>query len=204
MLLVDSGGQYLEGTTDITRTICFGTPTEEQKKMYSLVLKGHISLHITKFPYGKSGTDLELLARVPLWKESLNFMHGVGHGVGAFLNVHEGPYSFAVNEIARKIPLEEGMLLSNEPGFYKTNEFGIRIENIVEVIKDKETEYGQFMKFNELTLFPINTELLDKKYLNDEETKWLNDYNQKVYNNLEKYLDSKEKVWLKEKCSSIS
>lgn len=203
ILLIDSGGQYFEGTTDITRTICLGNPSEEQKKAYTLVLKGHINLHITKFPYGKSGSDLELLARVPLWKEYLNFGHGVGHGVGAFLNVHEGPYSFAVNDIARKIPLEKGMILSNEPGYYKTNEFGIRIENLVLVKKGNETEYGQFMEFEELTLFPINTELVEKKYLYTEEIKWLNDYNKKVFRELSPLLNNSEKEWLLNKCESI-
>ena len=160
ILLLDSGGQYLDGTTDITRTVAFGKPTKEQKENFTLVLKGHIGLGDLKFPKGTRGNQMEILARQPLWSQGLNYGHGTGHGVGFFLNVHEGPQSIGSGITAKAATVfEKGMLTSNEPGFYKTGEYGIRIENLVLVVEDKKTDYGDFLKFDSVTLFPIDKNL---------------------------------------------
>jgi Xaa-Pro aminopeptidase len=204
MLLLDSGGQYTDGTTDITRTIAIGTPTAEQKQNFTLVLKGHIDLAMVKFPYGTRGNQMEILARKALWDHGLNYSHGTGHGVGFFLNVHEGPQALGTGSTAKAATVfEPGMLTSNEPGFYKTGEYGIRTENMIVVVKDRETEYGNFLKFETITLFPIDLNLVEKALLNDLEIKWLNDYHDRVYDEVSPLLKDEEKEWLREKCGKI-
>lgn len=205
ILLLDSGGQYFNGTTDITRTTTFDEPTEEQKRNYTLVLQGHIAIANIKFPTGTKGAQLDTLARMHLWQYNLNYGHGTGHGVGYFLNVHEGPQSISPNvSIGRgTVAFEPGMLTSNEPGFYKTGSYGIRIENLVLCVKDVENEYGDFLKFETLTLFPIDVNLIDKNLLTANEIKWLNTYHEQVFAEISPLLDKEEKAWLKEKCQAI-
>ena len=204
ILLLDSGGQYTDGTTDITRTIAIGKPTLEQKQNFTLVLKGHINLAMVKFPHGTRGNQLEILARRALWDKGLNYSHGTGHGVGFFLNVHEGPQALGTGASAKAATVfEPGMLTSNEPGFYKTGEYGIRIENLVVTVEDRETEFGRFLKFDTVTLFPIDLNLIEKSLLSDNEINWLNDYHQRVFEEVAPLLDDEEKEWLKEKCGKI-
>ena len=204
ILLLDSGGQYIDGTTDITRTVAFGKPTKEQKENFTLVLKGHISLGDLKFPKGTRGNQMEILARQPLWSQGLNYGHGTGHGVGFFLNVHEGPQSIGSGITAKAATVfEKGMLTSNEPGFYKTGAYGIRIENLILVVEDKQTDYGDFLKFDSVTLFPIDKNLIAFNLLTKQEVKWLNDYHSKVYKRVSPFLNKKEKAWMKEKCAKI-
>ncbi len=204
ILLLDSGGQYLDGTTDITRTFALSRPTAEQKKCYTLVLRGHIALAMLQFPHGTKGVQMDILARQPLWEQGLNYGHGTGHGVGFFLNVHEPPQGIITGTAARGTTVHEvGMLSSNEPGFYKVGEFGIRIENLILVRETEKNEYGQFLNFETVTLFPIDTRLIDKKLLEKRELAWLNAYHQEVYEKLSPRLDEEEKVWLKEKCKAI-
>lgn len=174
LYLLDCGAQYQFGTTDITRTMCFGKPTKEQKRNYTLVLKGHIALALAEFPEGTSGGQLDILARQFLWNYGLDYGHGTGHGVGHFLSVHEGPQR--IGKLGSNQPLLEGMILSNEPGFYKVGEFGIRIENLIEVVKSSKKG---FLKFNTLTQVPIDINLVDKKLLTPAESKWLTEYNKK-------------------------
>ena len=202
VLLLDSGGQYLDGTTDITRTVSFSEPTEEEKTNNTLVLKGHIALAMAKFPKGTLGVQLDLLARQHLWEHGLNYLHGTGHGVGFFLNVHEDPQGFSPGISARsKSPIEKGMVTSNEPGYYKEGHYGIRIENLV-ITVDSENE--GFLEFDTITLFPIDQSLIDSEMLDDQELAWLNDYHQKVYNKLSPLLNTEEQSWLKAKCKAIS
>ena len=204
ILLLDSGGQYIDGTTDITRTVAFGKPTKEQKENFTLVLKGHISLGDLKFPKGTRGNQMEILARQPLWSQGLNYGHGTGHGVGFFLNVHEGPQSIGSGITAKAATIfEKGMLTSNEPGFYKTGEYGIRIENLILVVEDKKTDFGDFLKFDSVTLFPIDKNLIAYHLLTKREVDWLNDYHSTVYKRVSPFLNKKEKVWMKEKCAKI-
>jgi Xaa-Pro aminopeptidase len=204
ILLLDSGGQYTDGTTDITRTIAIGVPTAEQKQNFTLVLKGHIDLAMLKFPYGTRGNQMEMLARQPLWKNGLNYSHGTGHGVGFFLNVHEGPQALGTGTTAKAAAVfEPGMLTSNEPGFYKTGEYGIRIENLIFVVEDQKTDFGTFLKFETVTLFPIDLNLIDLSLLDDDEIIWLNDYHQRVYDEVSPLLNDDEKLWLKEKCRTV-
>jgi Xaa-Pro aminopeptidase len=204
ILLVDSGGQYQDGTTDITRTISFSEPSAEQKTAYTLVLKGHIALAVFKFPQGTRGIQMDTLARMFLWQHGLNYGHGTGHGVGCFLNVHEPPQGFTSALAARGTTVHEvGMLSSNEPGYYKTDEFGIRIENLFFVEKGVESEGTQFYQFDTVTLFPIDTTLIDKKLLTVEEKKWLNNYHAEVLEKLSPMLSSGEIGWLKRKCKAI-
>ena len=200
-LLLDSGAQYLDGTTDITRTIALGPLAEEEKIDYTLVLKGHIGIATCKFPYGTRGTQIDVLARVALWQRGLNYLHGTGHGVGHFLCVHEGPQSIRMNEIPYL--LLPGMITSNEPGVYKGGRHGIRIENLTLVRRDIETEFGAFYRFETLTLCPISTEGIIKTLLTDFEINWLNDYHQMVYDRLNPYLDSEERIWLRGKTLAI-
>ncbi len=205
ILLLDSGGQYTDGTTDITRTVALGSPTEEQRRNFTLVLKGHIDLAMVKFPHGTRGNQLEILARRALWDQGLNYSHGTGHGVGFFLNVHEGPQALGTGATAKAATVfEPGMLTSNEPGFYKTNEYGIRIENLVLVVDDYKTDFGKFLKFETVTLFPIDLNLIDKYLLSEKEISWLNNYHQRVYDEVAPLLDEDEKSWLKDKCGKIS
>ncbi|MBP7274243.1 MAG: aminopeptidase P family protein [Saprospiraceae bacterium] len=205
ILLLDSGGQYHDGTTDITRTISLdGKPTDEECRNYTLVLKGHIALANLVFPAGTRGVQMDVLARMFLWKQGLNFLHGVGHGVGFFMNVHEPPQGFIAGLGVRGTTvMQVGMLTSNEPGFYKTNEYGIRIENLVLCVEHDKTEYGEFLKFETVTLFPIDTTLVKKALLTKEEKDWLNNYHKVVYRKLSPKLNADEKAWLKEKCKKV-
>jgi Xaa-Pro aminopeptidase len=204
VLLVDSGGQYMDGTTDITRTVHLGIPKSEEKKHFTLVLKGHIALAMAVFPMGTRGVQLDLLARQYLWSEGLNFGHGTGHGVGFFMNVHEPPQGFVANLGERGVTAHEpGMYSSNEPGFYKAGEYGIRIENLVLCQSFTETLYGQFLHFETITLFPIDKGLIDRSLLAVEELEWLNNYHKRVYEALAPHMDLEEISWLQEKCAAL-
>ena len=200
-LLLDSGAQYLDGTTDITRTIPLGPVTEEQKKVYTLVLKGHIQLELCKFPNHASGTQLDILARQAMWKEGLNYMHGTGHGVGSYLNVHEDPHQIRMEW--KPAPLQAGMTVTDEPGLYLAGKFGVRIENTL-LIKDfMETEFGKFLQFESLTLCPIDLDCADLDMLTAEEKQWLNDYHKMVFEKLSPLLNDEEKEWLKTNTARI-
>ena len=194
-LLLDSGAQYQDGTTDITRTIALGPVTEEMKHIYTLVLKGHIQLELAKFPDGASGTQLDALARESMWREGLNFLHGTGHGVGSYLNVHEGPHQVRMEYMPA--PLRAGMTVTDEPGLYLAGKFGVRIENTL-LIKDyMESDFGKFLQMESLTLCPIDTAPIDEDMLLPEELDWLNSYHAEVYAKLAPYLDEEEQIWLK-------
>ncbi len=197
ILLVDSGGQYMGGTTDITRTISFGNPSQQQKKDFTLVLKGHIALAKAKFPYGTRGCQIDMLARQALWDNGYNYGHGTGHGVGYCLNVHEGPQS--ISPADNRTVLEAGMLISNEPALYREGEYGIRTENLVICYEDEETEFGTFLKFDTVSLCYIDKSLIDKSLLNKEEIDWINSYHSEVFEKLNSFLNDEEKMWLKEK-----
>jgi len=197
LLLVDSGGQYMGGTTDITRSIPIGIPTSRQKKDFTLVLKGHINLALAKFPKGTRGYQLDFVARRAMWGSGINYAHGTGHGVGYCLNVHEGPQS--ISPADNKTVIEAGMLTSNEPAIYRDGEYGIRIENLILCYEDEETEFGQFLKFDTVSLCYIEKTLIDKSLLDQKEIDWLNSYHSEVYEKLSPYLTSEEKIWLKEK-----
>jgi Xaa-Pro aminopeptidase len=201
IVLIDSGAQYLDGTTDITRTFPLGTPGIAQKTDYTLVLKGHIAIDQAIFPAGTRGSQIDILARKALWDRRLNYGHGTGHGVGHFLNVHEGPQSIRMDE--NPATLQLGMILSNEPGLYRAEKYGIRIENLILVVEDKATEFGQFFKFETLTLFPINQDLIDAEMLSDDEVKWLNSYHSRVYDTLSPRLELEEREWLAAECRPI-
>ena len=205
ILLLDSGGQYLDGTTDITRTIALSEPTTEQKRHYTLVLKGHIALATIRFPNTTMGAQLDALARMYLWRDALNYGHGTGHGVGFFLNVHEPPQGFAASAVTSRgsTTFQPGMFTSNEPGFYKSGAYGIRIENLVLCVEDEENEFGNFLKFETLTLFPIDTSLIDLDLLDSAERKWINQYHEMVRETLSPVLDEEGKAWMKEKCAII-
>lgn len=193
-LLLDSGAQYLDGTTDITRTISLGPVTEDQKKDYTLILKGFIQLSMAHFPYGTCGTQLDVLARQFIWKAGMNYGHGTGHGVGHFLNVHEGPHQFRMNHMpALLLP---GMTVTNEPGVYKAGRYGVRTENTMLIVKDQTTEFGEFYKFEPLTLCPIDLKPLLPELLSPEEKEWLNSYHQQVYTSLSPFLSQEQKEWL--------
>lgn len=200
-LLLDSGAQYLDGTTDITRTIALGPLTEEQKRVYTLVLKGHIQIELCKFPSGASGTQMDVLARQALWREGLNYLHGTGHGVGTYLNVHEGPHQFRMEW--KPAPFVAGMTVTDEPGIYLAGKFGVRIENTLLVIPYKETEFGKFLQFESLTLCPIDKTPIIKELLLQEEIDWLDDYHQHVFEKLSLYLDFDEKEWLRRACEPL-
>ena len=194
LLLVDSGAQYQDGTTDITRTIALGPVTAEQKRVYTLVLKGHIQLEMLKFPVGASGTQLDALARKDMWAAGMNFLHGTGHGVGSYLNVHEGPHQIRMEY--RPEPLRAGMTVTDEPGIYLEGRFGVRIENTLLITPYMKTEFGEFLQFESLTLCPIDVRPVDVDMLTKEERQWLNDYHRRVYEVLSPYLNNEEKVWL--------
>lgn len=200
-LLLDSGAQYLDGTTDITRTIALGELTEEEKIDYTLILKGHIALAMAKFPAGTRGAQLDVLARMPIWNRGMNFLHGTGHGVGHFLSVHEGPQSIRMNE--NPVVLQPGMVTSNEPGVYKAGSHGIRTENLTLVCKDKEGMFGDYLKFETITLCPICKKGILKELLTEDEIEWLNEYHQTVYEKLSPNLNAEEKVWLREATNFI-
>ena len=202
MLLLDSGAQYLDGTTDITRTIVLGPLTEEEKKDYTLVLKGHLQLQNAQFPAGTCGTQLDVLARIAMWRAGINYLHGTGHGVGQFLSVHEGPHQVRMNHMPTL--LEPGMTLTDEPGIYKAGRHGIRIENTLVIVPAQESEFGTFYKFEPLTLCPIDKEAILVEMLNDEELGWFNEYHQMVYNRLKPFLNEEEQAWLKEATSPLN
>ena len=201
MLLIDSGAQYLEGTTDITRTMIFGEPTAQQKIDYTLVLKGNIALSKAIFPTNSRGSLLDVLSRKALWENGFNYGHGTGHGVGHFLCVHEGPQSIRLEE--NLTPLQIGMVLSNEPGLYRDGEYGIRIENLMIVQPAMSTQFGDFLKFEIVTVSPIDKNLIDVTLMTNEEISWLNNYHQVVFEKISPFLDEKETAWLKEKCEAI-
>ena len=199
--LVDSGGQYWDGTTDITRTQSYGPLSEDKKRDYTLVVKAHIQLCLAKFMKGTRGVQLDMLARQPLWREGINFGCGTGHGVGSYLNVHEGPHNISTHFTDE--PLLPGMLVTNEPGIYRSGEHGVRIENIMLVVEAEENEFGQFYQFEQLTLCPIDTRPLLLSLLLDEEIAYLNDYHQQVYQGLSSLMDPAGLAWLKEKTAAI-
>ena len=201
LLLLDSGAQYLDGTTDITRTIALGPLTEEEKTDYTLVLKGHLHLQNAHFPAGTCGTQLDVLARSAMWKCGINYMHGTGHGIGHFLCVHEGPHQVRMNHVPTL--LEPGMIITDEPGIYKAGRHGIRIENTLLIVPAQETEFGKFYKFEPLTLCPIDKKAIAMEIMTDEELTWLNEYHQMVYNRLCPLLDKEEQTWLKEATTPI-
>ncbi len=205
ILLVDSGGQYIDGTTDITRTIALSAPTKEQATDFTLVLKGHIALSRVRFPKGTTGVQLDILARMFLWEHRLNYGHGTGHGVGFFLNVHEPPQGFspAVNTPRANTAIEPGMLTSNEPGLYKAGQYGIRIENLILCVEDGSGDFGDFYSFENITLYPIDLSLVDRDLLTPDERQWLNNYHREVFEKLSPHLSEAERQWLKGKCSQI-
>jgi Xaa-Pro aminopeptidase len=200
-LLFDSGGQYLDGTTDTTRTIALSELTAQQKSDFTITLKGMISLTNVVFPVNTRGYHLDIMARKDMWRNGLNYGHGTGHGVGYFLNVHEGPMSIRQEFNDRVI--EEGMVMSNEPALYRLGEYGLRTENMMVCVKDRSTEYGDFLRFETLTLCPIDLGAIEKSLLNEEEIKWLNDYHQWVYDELSPFLDDELKAFLKEETRAI-
>jgi len=200
-LLLDSGAQYQDGTTDITRTIALGPLTEEQRKVYTLVLKGHIQLQLLHFPDGASGSQLDAIARKDLWKAGYNYLHGTGHGVGAFLNVHEGPHQIRMEW--RPAPLHAGMTVTDEPGVYLEGRFGVRTENTLLIIPAEETESGKFLQFEPLTLCPIDLRPIIQEMLNDEEKEWLNQYHETVYAKLSPYLEPSETAWLRQATTAL-
>ena len=203
ILLVDSGAQYLDGTTDITRTITLGNPTAQEKHDFTLVLKGHLALQRAKFPTGTTGCQLDVLARMPLWQETMTYGHGTGHGVGHFLGCHEGPQSIRTNLV--DVRLLPGMVLSNEPGLYKTGEYGIRTENLLLVVEDAKTEeFGNFLAFEPLTLFPYDLQLIDRSMLTSEEVAQINDYHRMVRERITPLLNAEEAAWLADKTREIN
>ena len=201
LLLLDSGAQYLDGTTDITRTIALGSLTDEEKLIYTLVLKGHIQIELCKFPSGASGTQIDILARAAMWREGLNYLHGTGHGVGTYLNVHEGPHQFRMEW--KPAPLVEGMTITDEPGIYLAGRCGARTENTLLITAYKETEFGKFLQFEPLTLCPIDKRPIVREMMTQEEIDWLNEYHQTVYDRLSPHLDSDEVEWLREACETF-
>jgi Xaa-Pro aminopeptidase len=204
ILLVDSGGQYLDGTTDITRTIAVGKPSEHQKHDFSLVLKGMINLAQAKFPEGSKGYQLDFIARKALWENGLNYGHGTGHGVGFCLNVHEGPQSISpLFGTESKTVIQAGMLISDEPAVYRTGEYGIRTENLLICYEDDETEFGKFLKFETVSLCYIDKTLIDISLMDQKEIDWLNAYHSEVYEKLSPYLTEAEKLWLHEKTNPL-
>jgi Xaa-Pro aminopeptidase len=202
LFLVDSGGQYYDGTTDITRTIVLGKLTEEERKDFTLVVKSNLALTMAKFLYGSTGSNLDIIARRPLWEEGIDYKCGTGHGVGFFLNVHEGPQSFS--QVPNTVVLEEGMNITDEPGVYKEGRHGIRIENLLFVVKDKQTEYGgQFMKFDVATYCPIDLDGIIIDMLTKKERVFLNNYHKDVYNLLSPYLNDEERNFLKKETREV-
>ena len=201
MLLIDSGAQFLEGTTDITRTLILGEPTAQQKIDYTLVLKGHIGLAKAKFPANTRGSQVDILARKALWDNGMNFGHGTGHGVGHFLCVHEGPQSIRMEE--NSTVLKPGMIISNEPGLYRDGKYGIRIENLIVVKQSESTEFGDFLDFETVTVSHIDKTLIDVTLMTKEEIEWLNTYHQFVFEKISPFLNETETSWLKAKCEPI-
>lgn len=202
LLLVDSGGQYTYGTTDITRTVALGTPTEEQKHDFTLVLKGHIALGTAVFPEGTTGHQLDAFARQFLWNEGKAYYHGTGHGVGFFINCHEGPQNIRLN--INPTPLQPGMITSNEPGLYLEGRYGIRLENLIVTVPAMETEFGRFYKFDTMTLFPFDTALMQTEIMTDAEIEWVNAYHAEVRRRLTPLLSAEEAAWIEKKTAPIS
>lgn len=205
IFLLDSGGQYYGGTTDITRTIVLGKPDLFMKSDFTLALKGTIDLAMARFPYGTKGFQIEVLARLPLWNNGINYGHGTGHGVGYFLNVHEGPQTIGSGASGdMNTFIEPGMLTSDEPAMYRSDKYGFRTENLILCVDDKETEFGRFLKFETVTLCYIDSSLIEISLLTDAELKWLNDYHSEVYEKLSPSLNSSEKKWLREKTKKLT
>lgn len=202
LLLLDSGAQYLDGTTDITRTIALGPLTEEEKKIYTLVLQGHIQIELCKFPSGSSGTQIDILARKYMWREGLNYLHGTGHGVGTYLNVHEGPHQFRMEW--KPAPLVAGMTITDEPGIYLPGRCGARTENTLLIVPYMETEFGKFLQFDSLTLCPIDKTPIVREMMLQEEIDWLNQYHQRVFDTLSPHLNPEEVAWLREACAPLN
>jgi Xaa-Pro aminopeptidase len=198
LLLLDSGGQYLDGTTDITRTLAIGTPTDEMRKHFTLVLKGHIAIASARFPVGTNGGQLDALARQHLWRDGLNYLHGTGHGVGSYLGVHEGPHRLAAGST---VPFEAGMFISNEPGLYLPDQYGIRIENLLVVIN---SAIEKFLEFAPLTLVPMDRKLIDVSLMNKQELAWLDDYQRKCYESAAEHLEEDDRLWLAATCAPLS
>lgn len=203
LYLVDSGGQYLDGTTDITRTIAVGEPTEEMRQRFTLVLKGHIALATARFPKGTTGSQLDTLARAPLWAEGLDYDHGTGHGVGSYLSVHEGPHR--ISKMPNSVALKPGMIISNEPGYYKADEYGIRIENLVTVREVKGLENAELTTydFETLTFAPLDQSLIEEALLSAQEIRWVNDYHQTVWSKISPLVSGEVKDWLQSATTSI-
>ena len=201
LLLLDSGAQYLDGTTDITRTIALGPLTEEERRIYTLVLKGHIQIELCKFPSGSSGTQIDILARKDMWREGLNYLHGTGHGVGTYLNVHEGPHQFRMEW--KPAPLVAGMTITDEPGIYLPGRCGARTENTLLIVPYKETEFGEFLQFESLTLCPIDKAPIIREMMLQEEIDWLNQYHQRVFDTLAPHLNQEESAWLQVACAPL-
>ena len=197
IFLIDSGGQYLDGTTDITRTVALGEPTPEQKDHFTRILKGNLQLTMTRFPRNTAGNQLDTIARKPLWEIGLNYGHGTGHGVGSYLNVHEGPQGISYYR-GIGVALEPGMVLSNEPAFYKEGEYGMRVENMMVVVKDEHNPnpVADFLTFENITWCPIDLRLVEKKLLDETEIAFLNAYHRRVRELLSPYLEADEKTWL--------
>ncbi len=202
LLLVDSGGQYTQGTTDITRTVALGTPTAEQKHDFTLVIKGNIALASAKFPKGTRGSQLDVLARQYLWNEGKAYYHGTGHGVGFFINCHEGPQNIRLNE--NPATLEPGMVTSDEPGLYLEGRYGIRSENLIATVPWKTTEFGDFYRFEVMTLFPFDRNLFETEIMTETEIEWINTYHAKVYDTLAPYLNDAQKAWMRAKTLPIT
>lgn len=200
-VLIDSGAQYEDGTTDITRTIALGELTDEQRRVYTLVLKGHIQLDLCRFPSGACGSQIDAIAREPMWREGYNYLHGTGHGVGSYLNVHEGPHQIRMEW--RPAPLQAGMTVTNEPGLYLEGKFGVRIENTLLIVPAETTAFGEFLKFETLTLAPIDTTPIVLDLLTEEERLWINNYHRRVFERLSPYLAGHERKWLEEATRSI-
>lgn len=205
IFLLDSGGQFYGGTTDVTRTICLGKPTGRQKEDFTLALKGTINLAMAKFPLGTKGYQIEMLARKALWDHGMNYGHGTGHGVGYFLNVHEGPQTIGTGATGDlKTIVEPGMLISDEPAIYREGEYGFRTENLILCVEDEETEYGKFLKFETVNLCYIDTSLISRELLSEPEIMWLNDYHKFVYESLHDLLPGNIADWLKDKTKAIN
>lgn len=202
LLLLDSGAQYQDGTTDITRTIALGPLTEEQRRVYTLVLKGHIQLQLLRFPEGASGTQLDAVARKDLWKAGYNYLHGTGHGVGSYLSVHEGPHQIRMEW--RPARLHAGMTVTDEPGVYLEGRFGVRTENTLLIVPAEETECGRFLQFETLTLCPVDKAPIVREMMLQEEIDWLNQYHQRVLDTLSPHLSPSETDWLREACAPLT
>jgi Xaa-Pro aminopeptidase len=200
-MLIDSGAQFMDGTTDITRTLAVGPVTEQMKKDYTNVLKGHIQIATAIYPQGTRGSQLDVLARKALWDNCLHYSHGTGHGIGHFLNVHEGPQNIRLEE--NSVTLQPGMVTSNEPGLYRADQYGIRIENLIITQEYNKNEFGTFYNFETITLCHIDTAPIVKELMTDKEIEWLNNYHTMVFEKLSPHLNEEEKTWLKEKTKHI-